>query len=70
MREAHSYEEPAFDVYPMQASRGAWVKGRVGRLPAADSGLPRSAHLVDLAARVKTVLHANSLHCWVIQWDL
>jgi dinuclear metal center YbgI/SA1388 family protein len=50
MRRAHSYEEPAFDLYPLtpapQAKAG---EGRLGRLPA-------PAPLADLAARVRRVL--------------
>jgi dinuclear metal center YbgI/SA1388 family protein len=51
MRRSHSYEEPAFDVYPLQSmpSGGA---GRIGRLPAA-------APLEQIAQRAKDALHAN-----------
>lgn len=34
MRKAHSYEEPAFDVYPLRSATTALGDGRVGRLPA------------------------------------
>ncbi|HTK77035.1 MAG TPA: Nif3-like dinuclear metal center hexameric protein [Gemmataceae bacterium] len=32
MRRAHSYEEPAFDVYPLRPGRSPLGEGRVGRL--------------------------------------
>ncbi len=32
LRSAHSYEEPAFDVYPLRPARGATGEGRIGRL--------------------------------------
>jgi dinuclear metal center YbgI/SA1388 family protein len=35
MRATHSYEEPAFDVYPLQTTVGGAGEGRIGRLPAA-----------------------------------
>jgi dinuclear metal center YbgI/SA1388 family protein len=34
MRRAHSYEEPAFDVYPLRPVSSSSGAGRVGRLPA------------------------------------
>jgi dinuclear metal center YbgI/SA1388 family protein len=34
LRKAHSYEEPAYDVYPLRSAR-AWGEGRLGRLPQA-----------------------------------
>jgi dinuclear metal center YbgI/SA1388 family protein len=34
MRSAHSYEEPAFDVYPLKAPAGKTGMGRIGDLPA------------------------------------
>ena len=37
MRKAHSYEEPAFDVYPLKPLPGTAGEGRVGELPAAVS---------------------------------
>jgi len=33
MRRAHSYEEPAFDVYPLQPQPGSQGEGRIGKLP-------------------------------------
>jgi len=34
MRSAHSYEEPAYDVYPLRPDRAKIGEGRVGMLPA------------------------------------
>ena len=34
MRKGHSYEEPAFDVYPLKALPGSGGEGRVGELNA------------------------------------
>jgi dinuclear metal center YbgI/SA1388 family protein len=34
LRRAHSYEEPAYDVYPLRPSKSAVGIGRLGRLPA------------------------------------
>jgi putative NIF3 family GTP cyclohydrolase 1 type 2 len=34
MRSAHSYEEPAYDVYPLRAERAKLGEGRLGVLPA------------------------------------
>lgn len=33
LRQAHSYEEPAFDLYPLQAAPDSLGDGRVGELP-------------------------------------
>jgi dinuclear metal center YbgI/SA1388 family protein len=49
MRQAHSYEEPAFDVYPLRPAPGISGTGRVGSLPA-------PASLDDVAGRVKAAL--------------
>jgi dinuclear metal center YbgI/SA1388 family protein len=54
MRSAHSYEEPAFDVYPLKALPGPGGEGRVGELPTA-------APLGDLAAVVKRELSAGAV---------
>jgi dinuclear metal center YbgI/SA1388 family protein len=54
MRSAHSYEEPAFDVYPLKPLPGPGGEGRVGELPAATG-------LRDLAARVKGELKAGAV---------
>jgi putative NIF3 family GTP cyclohydrolase 1 type 2 len=53
MRAAHSYEEPAFDAYPLQPLPGTGGAGRVGALPAAVS-------LRELAATVKRELRAGA----------
>lgn len=52
MRQAHSYEEPAYDVYPLQPAAAHQGAGRIGRLP-------RPVSLAELARSVKTSLHAN-----------
>jgi dinuclear metal center YbgI/SA1388 family protein len=52
MRRAHSYEEPAYDLYPLRPPRSALGEGRVGRLP-------RPVPLAELAATVKTGLNAK-----------
>jgi dinuclear metal center YbgI/SA1388 family protein len=49
MREAHSYEEPAFDLYPLTPAPAPLGEGRVGSLPAA-------VPLADVARRVREVL--------------
>lgn len=49
LRRAHSYEEPAFDVYPLRPGRSGLGEGRVGRLPA-------QLTLEALARRVKETL--------------
>jgi dinuclear metal center YbgI/SA1388 family protein len=51
MRQAHSYEEPAFDVYPLRPASGAGGEGRIGKL-----GKPES--LAELAALAKRELRA------------
>jgi dinuclear metal center YbgI/SA1388 family protein len=50
MRRAHSYEEPAFDVYPLQPTTVG--EGRVGRLP-------KFQTLEQLAQSAKSVLKAE-----------
>jgi dinuclear metal center YbgI/SA1388 family protein len=54
MRRAHSYEEPAFDVYPLQPMPVGLGEARVGRLPA-------PAALEQLARQVKNVLKASAV---------
>jgi hypothetical protein len=54
IRKAHSYEEPAYDVYPLQSPPSPLGDGRLGRLPAAVT-------LEALARRVKADLHADSV---------
>ncbi len=51
MRKAHSYEEPAFDVYPLRPSASKFGEGRVGRLP-------EPAPLGQFARAVKAALGA------------
>lgn len=53
MRKAHSYEEPAFDVYQLKPNHSGG-EGRVGELPAA---IP----LRELASRAKSVFNAAGL---------
>jgi dinuclear metal center YbgI/SA1388 family protein len=55
LRRAHSYEEPAFDVYPLQAPPSNRGEGRLGHLPASQS-------LAELAGAVKA-----SLQCGPVQ---
>lgn len=52
MRHAHSYEEPAYDVYPLQPSPSGTGEGRLGRLA-------NAATLAELARRVKRELNAS-----------
>jgi dinuclear metal center YbgI/SA1388 family protein len=54
MRSAHSYEEPAYDVYPLRPERAKLGEGRCGMLPAP---MP----LDDFARLVKTAFNANSV---------
>jgi dinuclear metal center YbgI/SA1388 family protein len=55
MRKAHSYEEPAYDVYPLRIAKGPGGFGRIGQLA-------RPMSLGELASLVKTQLTANYLH--------
>ncbi len=52
MRKAHSYEEPAFDVYPLRAGWSPLGEGRVGKLP-------QPATLADVARTLKAALSAE-----------
>jgi dinuclear metal center YbgI/SA1388 family protein len=54
MRKAHSYEEPAYDVYPLKALPSGKGEGRIGELP---SAVP----LKQLAATAKQVLLAGGM---------
>ncbi len=54
MRKAHSYEEPAFDVYPLQATPGNAGAGRAGELSQAEP-------LGAFVQRVKQALSANQV---------
>lgn len=57
LRRAHSYEEPAFDIYPLRAVAASGGVGRIGRLP---SPLP----LREFASSVCSRLGLSSLQ-WV-----
>jgi dinuclear metal center YbgI/SA1388 family protein len=48
MRSAHTYEEPAYDVYPLRPNRSPLGEGRVGRLA--------SVPLAELATRARAAL--------------
>jgi dinuclear metal center YbgI/SA1388 family protein len=52
IRRSHSYEEPAYDVYPLKPSASTRGEGRIGRLPAACS-------LRELAQTTKAVLGSS-----------
>jgi dinuclear metal center YbgI/SA1388 family protein len=52
MCKAHSYEEPAYDVYPLRPTTSAFSDGREGKLPDALA-------LGALAGQVKDRLHAG-----------
>jgi len=54
MRKAHSYEEPAYDVYPLKPATPGQGEGRIGRLP-------QSITLLELARRVKRELKASAV---------
>lgn len=54
MRQAHSYEEPAFDVYPLRPMATSMGSGRIGKL-----SQPRS--LVELARDVKAKLKSSGV---------
>ncbi len=55
MRAAHSYEEPAFDVYPLhdRETKSEQGEGRIGEIAATTLG--------ELAKRVKRLLNANAV---------
>src|SRR5262249_14856041 len=52
MRRAHSYEEPAYDVYPLRPAGSPVGEGRVGRLA-------RAVPLAELAQTARKELGAN-----------
>ncbi len=52
MRRAHSYEEPAYDIYPLHTPGSSRGEGRIGSLPAA---MP----LAELARQTKAALSAG-----------
>src|SRR5262249_30409632 len=51
---AHSYEEPAFDIYPLRAGLSSQGEGRIGRLPQATT-------MAEFAQAVKNSLRAAAL---------
>jgi dinuclear metal center YbgI/SA1388 family protein len=52
MRKAHSYEEPAYDVYPLRPKATVTGEGRFGHLP-------QPVSLRDLANTIRTNLNTN-----------
>jgi dinuclear metal center YbgI/SA1388 family protein len=54
LRRAHSYEEPAFDVYPLWPSQSCVGEGRVGKLP-------RPVPLAELAQTVQERLQTAAV---------
>lgn len=52
LRQAHSYEEPAYDVYPLRPGAADGGEGRIGRLP-------ESRPLAVLASAVREVLRSG-----------
>jgi dinuclear metal center YbgI/SA1388 family protein len=54
MRKAHSYEVPAFDVYPLKTVSGGGHEGRIGEWKTAIG-------LADLGKKVKSVLGAGTV---------
>jgi putative NIF3 family GTP cyclohydrolase 1 type 2 len=52
MRKAHSYEEPAYDIYPLRPATSSRGEGRIGRLP-------RPTTLAALAQAVKVLLNSG-----------
>src|SRR5262249_53683193 len=52
MRRAHSYEEPAYDVYPLRPALSPLGDGRLGKLP-------RPVPLAEFAGSVKAALKAG-----------
>lgn len=54
MRKAHSYEEPAFDVYPLRPVPSGLGAGRIG-------SLPQAVILEDLASTAKTALNSKQV---------
>jgi putative NIF3 family GTP cyclohydrolase 1 type 2 len=54
LRQAHSYEEPAYDVYPLQSPPGPGGEGRVGTLA-------KPMTLATLVKRVKSGLKVKQV---------
>jgi dinuclear metal center YbgI/SA1388 family protein len=62
MRKAHSYEEPAFDIYPLKAKPSALGEGRVGNLsgPQSFQQLAEATKKALQASFVQTVGDGNN----------
>lgn len=54
MRRAHSYEEPAYDVYPLQPKHSPYGEGRIGKLG-------RPTRLRELGEATKALLKSKGL---------
>jgi dinuclear metal center YbgI/SA1388 family protein len=54
LRKAHSYEEPAYDVYPLRPAASPLGEGRIG-------SLPQPMPLADFARTVKDMLRATTV---------
>ncbi|MBY0525858.1 MAG: Nif3-like dinuclear metal center hexameric protein [Gemmataceae bacterium] len=54
VRRSHSYEEPAFDVYPLRPLRSSLGDGRIGKLP-------QPTPLAEMARLVKNQLGAGAV---------
>lgn len=52
LKQAHSYEEPAYDVYPLRQGAASTGDGRLGKLP-------QSTPLGVLASALREVLHSG-----------
>ena len=54
LRRAHSYEEPAYDVYPLRPTFSRVGDGRLGKLP-------RPTPLAEIVQSVRERLHAGTV---------
>jgi dinuclear metal center YbgI/SA1388 family protein len=54
LRQAHSYEEPAYDIHPLHDLNPCGGEGRIGRLPQRET-------LQQLGLQVKAALHVDHL---------
>src|SRR5205823_3949349 len=54
IRQSHSYEEPAYDIYPLRPRPSRWGDGRLG-------SLPQAVALGNLAQTVKDSLRASAV---------
>ncbi len=57
LRESHPYEEPAYDIYPMEIKGRSYGLGRWG-------GLPETLSLEQVAQKVKTVTSQERVKVW------